>query len=317
MAMIQDITPHRYDNAFSARRMPGPEDPVLCYRKETVLLRRKGDEIEFLQVKDFLPGEPPELGIGHGDEQTEARGGAEKPVDDGFYPIGGLTFIYLFSIDGIPYYSIDELPEDREPCGEQISWESVRIFRLVQPLYRAYAVITGMQLARWREHHHFCGRCGSPLHPSQTERAYVCSNCRSVIYPRICPAVIVAVTHGDYILLTKYAGRDYANYALIAGFAEVGETIEDTVHREVMEEVGLRVKNLRFYKSQPWSLSDTLLMGFFCELDGDENITLDREELAVGEWKKRSEMPDRRGDVSLTSEMMEQFRLGLDPLRHT
>ena len=110
-------------------------------------------------------------------------------------------------------------------------------------------------------------------------------------YPKICPAVIVAVLDGERILLTKYAGRSYTRYALIAGFAEIGETIEQTVHREVMEEVGLRVKNLRFYKSQPWSFSDTLLMGFYCDLDGEDRITLDQDELAVAEWFNRGQIP--------------------------
>ena len=78
-------------------------------------------------------------------------------------------------------------------------------------------------------------------------------------YPVLCPAVIVGITNGDKIILSKYEGRRFKRYALIAGFAEIGETIEETVHREVMEEVGLKVKNLRYYKSQPWSFSGTLL----------------------------------------------------------
>ena len=80
------------------------------------------------------------------------------------------------------------------------------------------------------------------------------------------------------------------------------------MHREVMEEVGLRVKNIRFYKSQPWSFSDTLLMGFYCELDGADKITLDREELALAEWFEREEIPDMENDVSLTNEMIRHFK---------
>lgn len=95
-----------------------------------------------------------------------------------------------------------------------------------------------------------------------------------MVFPKISPAVIVAVTDNDRVLLTKYAGRTYKNYALVAGFNEAGETIEQTVRREVMEEVGLKVKNLKYYKSQPWGLSGSLLSGFFCELDGDDKITL-------------------------------------------
>ena len=108
--------------------------------------------------------------------------------------------------------------------------------------------------------------------------------------------------------MTKYAGREYKRYALIAGFTEIGESVEETVKREVMEEVGLHVKNLRYYKSQPWSFSDTLLMGFFAEVEGDDSITLDREELALAEWFERENIPVSESDISLTSEMIEYFR---------
>ena len=113
-------------------------------------------------------------------------------------------------------------------------------------------------------------------------------------------------------LLTKYApapGRN-ANYALVAGFTEIGETLEETVQREVMEEVGLKVKNIRYYKSQPWSFSSTLLCGFFCEVDGDTDITLDTEELAVGEWFDRDNIPVEDDGVSLTREMIGVFKTG-------
>ena len=101
---------------------------------------------------------------------------------------------------------------------------------------------------------------------------------------------------------------EYKRYALIAGFSEIGESVEDTVRREVMEEVGLKVKNLKFYKSQPWSFTDTLLMGFYCDLDGDDTITLDRQELSVGEWRNREEIPDEGENISLTKEMMMRFK---------
>lgn len=123
--------------------------------------------------------------------------------------------------------------------------------------------------------------------------------------------MIVAVTDGDKLLLTKYANRPYTNYALIAGFAEIGETIEQTVHREVMEEAEVKVKNLRFYKSQPWGFTDCLLMGFFAELDGDATITMDTEELSVAEWVTRKDMQPGNAALSLTGEMIEYFRNGL------
>ena len=116
------------------------------------------------------------------------------------------------------------------------------------------------------------------------------------------------MTDHNRILMSKYAGRTYKKYALLAGFSEIGETVEQTVAREVMEEVGLKVKNIRYYKSQPWAFSDTLLMGFYCDLDGNDAITLDREELAVAEWFEREDIPVEPSRDSLTNEMILQFK---------
>ena len=107
---------------------------------------------------------------------------------------------------------------------------------------------------------------------------------------------------GDRLLLTRYRGRPFKKYALIAGFNEIGETIEQTVHREVLEEAGVRVKNLRFYKSQPWVFTDTLLMGFVCELDGSDRITVQESELAEASWHLRSELPQDHSYISPTGD---------------
>ena len=135
-----------------------------------------------------------------------------------------------------------------------------------------------------------------------------CPSCGNMEYPKIMPAVIIGLTHGNRLLMSKYANREFKKYALLAGFAEIGESIEDTVRREVMEEVGLKVKNITYYKSQPWSFSDTLLLGFYAELDGDEEITLDKEELALAEWFEREDIPVKASDLSLTNEMIMRFK---------
>lgn len=133
------------------------------------------------------------------------------------------------------------------------------------------------------------------------------------VYPKICPAVIVAVCHGDRLLLTKYAGRSFRRYALVAGFNEIGESIEETVRREVLEETGLQVDNLRFYKSQPWVVTDSLLFGFFAELAGPDCIHLQEEELAEAQWFPRNALPTDHSSDSLTGEMIEIFRAGKEP----
>ena len=145
---------------------------------------------------------------------------------------------------------------------------------------------------------------------SEKERMLYCGECRNMEYPKICPAVIIGVTDGNRILMSMYAGRAYKKYALLAGFTEIGETVEQTVAREVMEEVGLKVKNIRYYKSQPWAFTDTLLMGFYCDLDGDDGITLDENELAMAEWFEREEIPVEPSRDSLTNEMIIRFKKG-------
>ena len=136
-----------------------------------------------------------------------------------------------------------------------------------------------------------------------------CPACGYVAYPRIMPAVIVGVKNGDQLLLTRYR-TGFAYNAFIAGFTEIGETVEETVMREVMEETGIRVKNIRYYKSQPWGTANDLLLGFYCEVDGNDTITMDCQELKYAKWVQREEIVLQPGDFSLTNEMMRRFKEG-------
>lgn len=102
----------------------------------------------------------------------------------------------------------------------------------------------------------------------------------------------------------------YRGYALIAGFVEIGETFEDTVRREVMEEVGLKVKNIRYYKSQPWAFSDSEMIGFFAELDGDDRIVLQEDELSEAGWFTREDIPDETMMNSIGAELKMVFKYG-------
>ena len=135
---------------------------------------------------------------------------------------------------------------------------------------------------------------GSKFHPVDTAEA----------------GAVVAVTHGDKLLMTRYQGRAYKGYALIAGFTEIGETAEDTVRREVMEEVGLRVKDIRYYGSQPWGMDSNLLMGFYARLDGEAEIHMDRQELSQAGWYRRDEISLRPDGYSLTNHMIQAFLRG-------
>ena len=119
----------------------------------------------------------------------------------------------------------------------------------------------------------------------------------------------MGVIKGDTILVTRYR-RGFAHNALVAGFVEIGETLEQTVRREVMEETGIRVKNIRYYKSQPWGVAQDLLVGFFCEVDGDDEIRMDENELKSAQFLRREEIELQPDSLSLTNEMMKLFKEG-------
>ena len=225
-------------------------------------------------------------------------------------------YLYLFEIDGVHFYlwnQKDAIKDAIEKQAADYEWTDISKLRNQSPKYLSFAGVTGWQLYQWYDSRRFCGRCGHPMVPDEKERMMKCPECGLMEFPKICPAVIIAVTHGKRILLSKYAGRAYKKYALLAGFTEIGETLEETVRREVMEEVGLKVKNITYYKCQPWSFSDTLLSGFYCELEGEENVTLDQEELALAEWFEREEIPVEEEDCSLTNEMIMNFKRGKSP----
>ncbi len=140
-----------------------------------------------------------------------------------------------------------------------------------------------------------------------------CPDCGNMVYPKISPCIIVAITDGNRILLTKYACRTYSHYALVAGFCEIGESLEETVRREVREEVGLEVENIRYWKSQPWAFSDTLLSGFYCDVAGDPTPHLVDGELREATWFDREEIPVQDDGVSLTRALIAAFQRGEEP----
>jgi NAD+ diphosphatase len=194
------------------------------------------------------------------------------------------------------------------------AWKTSTDIRAMEPMHQAFAAITAVQLWRWRQSRQFCGRCGAKTQDSKNERALVCPVCGQTEYPKISPAVIVAITNGNKLLMSRYRVNHstYRGYALIAGFVEIGETFEETVRREVMEEVGLKVKNIRYFKSQPWAFTDTEMIGFFAELDGDDKIRLQEDELSEAGWYTREEIPDDARLISVGTEMKMYFKYGPD-----
>lgn len=279
--MIQDIAPHRLDNAFAVKEAK-PENFFFTFHKGKVLLQKENEEREMLPRLSQLPG--------------SFETWKEKAV-------------YAFSVDEEPMFLIlendfqQEIPDDMEYTDLRELYQS----RL---RWAALAGVTAGHLNHWYREHRYCGCCGSSMGFSDRERAMICPDCGNIQYPRISPVIMAAVTSGDRLLVTRYAGRAYKGLALIAGFVEIGESLESALKREVMEEVGLKVKHLRYFGSQPWGFSDSIISGFFAELDGSQEILLDRDELSEAVWLSREEIPPQKNDISITAAMIEAFRTG-------
>ena len=218
---------------------------------------------------------------------------------------------YLFRIEENKYFlALGDEDTEAIKALPDIKKTSARNLRDLKHKELAFAAATAYHLYQWYRDNQFCGRCGMPTQHGSGERMLKCPSCGNSIYPKIAPAVIVALTDGDRIMMTRYNGRAYKRYALIAGFVEIGETAEETVIREVKEEVGLKAKNVRYYKSQPWGTEQDLLLGYFCELDGDDTVTMDEDELSTAEWVYRDDMDMEDDGFSLTREMMVAFQKG-------
>lgn len=271
--MIQDIAPHVYDSTYRIRQ-PEKADFVLYIKGNQTLLHSSIPTVE--ELESYFPGMKEQL-------------------------------IFLFTIDDRAYFLLEDVKGE---IPSHMEWQGTQFFRTMKPEYQSFAAITATQLWRWRDSRRFCGHCGTATEHSKTERAYVCPACGQLEYPKISPAVIVAITNGDKLLMSRYRDRPYRGYALIAGFVEIGESFEETVHREVMEEVGLKVKNVRYFKSQPWAFTDTEMIGFFADLDGDDTITLQEDELSEAGWYHREDIPDDDSMISVGSEMKMAFKYG-------
>lgn len=270
--MIQDIAPYEYDNQYRNEK-PDENSKIILIENGSLLVKTNETEFDFPTYKEVN----------------------EK-----------LKLTYLFSISNQKYF-LSETPFTLPGYSLLGAFE----LRTAGPKHLKFAAVTAMQLSGWYNQHQLCGCCGEKMVKSEKERMLMCPSCKVPVYPVISPAVIVAITDGDRIVLSRYAqGPAKDHYALIAGFNEIGEPIEDTVRREVMEEVGLKVKNIRFYKSQPWSFTGTLLLGFVCDLDGSDEIKIDDNELAEALFVNRNDIPDRKDDISLTWEMINKFKSG-------
>lgn len=289
--MIQEISPKRFWNAYE-KREPEKDSAIICVWNGNYCIIHEEQGDRFPRYEELL---------------READAGAD---------LWGLQSLqYLFAIlDGAQRTDYFLCVCETEHEFSQLPaycWESTRyINHKMSPRQEALAGMTAHHLYVWYRDNRFCGRCGAKMVHDDKQRMMHCPACGNMVFPKIAPAVLAAVQHNGKMLLTKYANGD-GNYALVAGFVEIGETAEECVAREVMEETGLRVKNVRYYDSQPWGFAGNLMLAYTAELDGEEDVIhRDASELAVAEWVAPEEITDIFDYSSLTREIIRRFREG-------
>lgn len=170
------------------------------------------------------------------------------------------------------------------------------------------AISRALQLITWHKQHQFCGQCGRPTTQHPSENALACMPCQLNFYPRISPCMMCLVTRDDHCLLAHHHRQVEGMYSTLAGFVEAGENLERTVHREVMEEVGLKVKKLRYYSSQSWPFPHQLMMGFFAEYESGE-IRLEEEEIEDARWFRYDQLPRVPSIGTLSGQLIKAFVL--------
>jgi NAD+ diphosphatase len=275
--MIHEITPHRFDNQYRAGQKIEENDIVLHFIGNTLLFKSSGEEVELPRKKDLA--------------EIEAT----------------TKVIFLFTLNETSCFLLQsELKIEREA----FIYKEMNFFRTLKQKEIAWVGLVGYDLMSWYSKNEYCGKCGVKTRHKTDERAIECPSCNNLVFPKISPAIIVAIICNDKILLARNSNFPAAWYSLIAGYADVGEALEETVMREVKEEVGLDVKNIRYYKSQPWPLTGSLMVGFVAEGNESQPISLETEEIAEAAWFTRGNLPNHPPALSIAGEMIGMFDRG-------
>ena len=230
-----------------------------------------------------------------------------QPLNKEEWNWSGLTSCkshFLGWLREIPLFA-EELDSDREE-PEGYKFTSLWSFLTGSELSVFYLIGRAKQIVDWNKQHIFCGACGGPTSESITDRSRRCEKCNIPYYPRLSPSIIVLVTKGEELLLARNANTQGSFYSTLAGFVEPGETIEETVHREVEEEVGIKIKNLKYFSSQSWPFPNSLMLGFHAEyMEGEINIQ--EEEIADARWFHYTDMPNKPAMMSISGWLIDDY----------
>jgi NAD+ diphosphatase len=219
-------------------------------------------------------------------------------------PLSTLRKQFLGSLNGRPCLTAECEPDVEIPAHME--------FQGLRKLYGAldedmfWVAGRAFQIMDWDRTHQHCGRCGSPTKNKADERAKVCPSCGLVSFPRMSPAIIVAVIRDKAILLAHAERFPGAMYSVLAGFVESGESLEDCVRREVKEESGIDIQNIRYFGSQPWPFPNSLMVGFTAEYSGGE-ITMDAKEIVDAGWFAADNLPAIPDKISIARKLIDWF----------
>ena len=243
-----------------------------------------------------------QLVIREGTDGIELPFGAD-PDELGFSPEARH---YLGLLDGRDCWALDLGPDPAQVLPE--GWKTHPLRGLYSRIDDDLFALAGraVQVVEWGRNHRFCGRCGAATESITGERARRCPACGLTTYPRLSPAVIVQVTRGDRILLARNASFRGGFYSVLAGFVEPGESLEGTVQREIREEVGIQVEDIRYFGSQPWPFPNSLMIGFTAKWAANE-IAIDDRELAAADWFTADALPNIPPPPSIARRLIDDF----------
>lgn len=275
--MIHEILPHQFDNKFQGGLDFSDDDYILYFRDNSVLLKFEDDDFRVPRKKEL----------------------AGIPSDT--------KYSFLFTLDKASCFLIWDL---QVILPDKFIFKEINFLRTFKKKELAWICMVGYQLMNWYTINRYCGKCGAANIEKNDERALICSTCNTVVFPKISPAIIVAILDKDKILLAN--NSNFANnwYSLVAGYADIGESLEETVIREVKEEVGIDIKNIRYYKSQPWPFSGSMMIGFIAEADSSQAIQIDNKEITEAAWFSRGNLPNHPTSFSIAGELIEKFEKG-------